>query len=252
MKMQSFRKPKRALSPLQTLALIAAGLVLLVLLVLRVFFPGSLLVLASPVWSLGSTLTQLFGGEGYEDASRAQIEELMETVAQLQNENRALRAKGIDALHEEGGVTAGVLARPPLTPYDVLVIDAGAAEGIQDGMYVAHRGIPVGIIESVTEHGARVVLYSATNRATDGWIGDNRIPVTLAGAGAGAFYAEVPREAEIQEGDMVYLAGHSTSAIGVVVRIERDPASPRASLAIRPFANPFTMNSVTVDTTRLP
>ena len=145
------------------------------------------------------------------------------------------------------GIVAGVLARPPLVPYDVLVADQGSSAGVSLGARAyGAGGTPLGTVESVTEHTSRVLLYSAPARQTGGWVGDTRIPVILIGEGAGAFSASLPRDAGVRTGDVVLVPGGGSLPIGVIEMVETAPSSPLAFLSITPITNPFSITWVTI------
>src|ERR1700733_2083639 len=60
------------------------------------------------------------------------------------------------------GIPATVLVRPPETPYDDLIIDAGSNNGIAVGAVVSlPSGIAIGDIASVSTETSRVSLYSS-------------------------------------------------------------------------------------------
>lgn len=245
MKTQYFRKPKRFFTPVQGVAIAVVLGVLFILLLIRLIVPGFFVTMFSPLWHLGNALTDAAGLEESAVSKLARLEALEAENETLRNENRLLKANGEqDAL--EQGIEAGVIVRPPLAPYDVLIVDSGSDDGVFEGMRVFSRAIPVGIVESVAVQSARVVLFSSSGKTTDGWVGEKRLPITLRGSGAGAFEADIARESGVVEGDQVYLPGASAYPVGVVVKIESEPSSPRAVVSIRPFANPFTMTSVQI------
>lgn len=245
MKTRFSRRTDR-LSPARKIALIAAGVVILILGLLRLFFPGALIALTAPLHGAGEYLTlHLFPGNAVT---------LARENAALKEENAALLAKNADLAaaradigeEAESGIYAGVLARPPGSPYDSLIIGKGNDAGVFVGMRVLAGGVPVGTIVSASGGSARVALYSAPGTDTDGWAGAARVPVTLHGEGGGGFSADVPKDAKIAEGDLVYLPGPGALAAGTIVAIESQPSSARATLRIRPAANPFTMTTVRV------
>ncbi|HRH24049.1 MAG TPA: rod shape-determining protein MreC [Candidatus Paceibacterota bacterium] len=243
MKTQYFRRPKSFLSPQQSIVAIGAGVIILILIVLRLALPGVFTALFTPLWNLGN----FFTGQAHrtEDAAtlEARVLALEAENETLRNENRALTENSDD---ETRGIVAGVVARPPLSPYDVLILGEGTDQGLYEGMQAFSKGIPVGTLESVSAGSARVALYSSSGRATEGWVGEARVPITLYGLGGGAFQADVPRESGVVEGDMVYIPGPGALPMGVVVAIESNASSPRSLVRIRPMANPFTMTSVSV------
>ncbi len=172
----------------------------------------------------------------------------------LENENRALTAQVQDLTTLVGtstkntyGVVANVLSRPPESPYDTLLIDAGSADAIAVGDSVsAQGGVPVGKISDITSHTAHVVLFSSPAKKTNAWIGTSRTPIILSGDGAGAFSSEVSRQISATVGELVYVSGNGSAPIGVVAKIDNDPAAVTVVLHIRPFVNPFSIMMVNV------
>lgn len=221
------------------------GIVIL-LIVIRLVAPQAYVWLLSPVYAVGS----LFEGGGAYIADRG---ELQTKILSVTAEKEALQQENIrlqEALEEYGGldavegVVARVIARPPTTPYDVLIV---AAEDVSiDSMVYATGGVPVGVVADSGAGTARVALFSSSGRESDGWIGEERYAVSIVGEGAGAFFALVAREAPVKEGDMVYLT-QVNAPIGLVAKIVSDASSPQALIQIRPFVNPFSISSVVID-----
>lgn len=232
---------------------LALTALVVVFLVLRVFAPQVLVYVASPLWKAGSALS---GAAGYATVPFANVVSLQEERDALLRENEALRIENAALtaaqsdrarVEAEGRAVAGVLVRPPVSPYDVLVVDTGAGNGIAVGaLAYGPGGTPVGIVESVTVESARVALYSSPGRSTEGWVGEARLPITLTGKGSGAFQAFLSREAAVAVGDAVYLPGPGALPVGSVVRIESDPSSPRATIHIHPMVSPFSLTWVSI------
>ncbi len=237
------------------LALVA---LVLVVAILRFFFPGALIAVSKPFWAAGTGLSGGVANVGsfFTDkaklmqerdsllAANAALEARMATSDARANDLEALLGTRTDALP---GIVAGVLARPPVSPYDVLIVDQGTAQGVVAGARVqGPGGMPLGVVESATESSARVLLYSTPAQETESWIGETRIPVTLVGEGAGSMSADVARDAGIAAGDLVYMMGPGALAIGTVTAVGNDPSSPRTRADIRPLQNPFSLTWVTI------
>ena len=227
-------------------------------LLLRFVFPGSLITLATPLWKGGTALSagagnslSFFGSKGALIAERNQLEA---DNAALYAKNAALESKVADLTRLLGdrteassGILAGVLARPPVSPYDVLILDQGSDEGVQTGALVrGHGGMPIGVVESVSKGSSRALLYSAPRHETESWVGEGRLPMTLIGEGSGGMSAMVAREAGVLVGDFVYTAGPGAVPIGTVTAVENDPSSPRSRVDIRPLVKPFSLTWVTI------
>ncbi len=224
------------------------GGVIFILLVLRLLFPGALTTLMSPLWQVGDFLSAQMERSEQTEALERERAYLKEQNAILENEKRILQSAVRDQNALQGtGVIAGVLARPPVTAYDVLVINKGTHQGVVVGARVyAMGGIPVGIIADAGSSSSRVALYSSSGRTTEGWVGEERYPVSVVGIGAGAFQVDVPREAPVKEGDILYFPGPGALPVGSVVRIESNASSPQAKLHIRPLVSVFSISSVAV------
>lgn len=235
-------------SPVRTLATIAAVVILVILFILRLAFPGALVVLAAPFFSLGTYLSGVIAlpqNSATLAANDAALQAKNQALAE-ENATLAKRLADLGASKKGGGVIAGVTARPPQSPYDALVVGAGTDDGVYVGMRAEANGIPVGTVESASGGSARVALYSAPGRDTEGWVGSKNVPVTLHGEGGGSFSADIPKDAQIVEGDAVYLPGPGAVPAGTITKIVTDASSPRATLRIRPAANPFTLTWVSL------
>lgn len=237
--------------------MVTAGLVvfLLFIAVLRLLLPSAFFAFATPLFSLGSAATGgvagFFASFGDAAAQAARIAELEREVRALNNENLVLVTTLADVTQAMGegttGVVAGVIARPPLTPYDMLIIGKGTNDSItSNALVTGEGGVPLGTVSTATARTAQVLLYSAPGRATEGWVGTTRLPITLMGKGGGAFGTEVSRDAAIVAGDLVYLPGPGALPVGRVKEVATDPSSPSATLHIEPLVNVFSLTYVVV------
>lgn len=182
-------------------------------------------------------------------ALTAKNEELMKENAALSAENQALLLKATNVGHlsvrDASGIIAGVIARPPTSPYDTLIIAVGSRGGAALGQEAfGAGGVPVGIVSEVLADFSRVTLFSSPHVIVDAWVGRDSIPLTLFGAGGGAWRASAARTAGIAEGDNVSIPGPGALPIGSVARIDSDPSSPSVTLQILPTTNPFSITWV--------
>ncbi len=259
--MQYSRK-RNALITRRTL-LVGGGvfLVCLFALMLGSLFPSLPIILATPGWKLGAAATNathgvssIFqnSGEMQSDTDRLQMENQT-----LQNENRALRAQLLDITHMTASstlpvhhVVAGVLSRPPLSPYDTLVVALGDGVSVKVGARVYGPGsVPIGTISETGRGTARILLYSSPKSTVDGWIGEKRLPVTLIGGSAGSFTSTLSHESGVAVGDVLYLPGPGALPAGTVARISSDPSSTNDVVYIVPYVNIFSLTWVTIETT---
>lgn len=230
-------------------ALIVASVLLLV----RLLAPNLFWYTFTPVFKSadafalqGHTFISQFGDAA---ALTAENEQLIDKNSILANENQWLSQKlaDISALlgssvttQDTRRILAGVIARPPESPYDTLVVAAGADEGVTRGQEAfGPGGVPLGVVEAALSHFSRVTLFSTPGMATSGWVGRENLPLTIVGAGGGTFNASATRSAGITVGDIVSVPGPGKNPIGVVAHIDSDPSSPFVTLRIVPSLNLF-------------
>jgi len=239
-----------------TLALAFALFVLLV----RLLAPNFFLQAFTPAFRAAETIDitshAFFNSFGDTAALAARNEQLVSENAALSNENRTLVEKeaSLTALFGDAntgkvssGVLAGVVARPPTSPYDTLVLDVGQNAGVTRGQEVfGAGGVPLGIISSVTGDFSRVTLFSAPGAKTEGWVGKAGISLSISGAGGGALTATISRLAGVVVGDTVFAPGPGRLPIGNVVRVDSDASASGVTLLIMPAQNPFSLSWVVV------
>lgn len=235
---------------------VSIGAILAVLFLVRLLLPDVFVAVSRPLWSAGTGLTAAVGSLVPEDANQVRTERdaLREERERLQEQLliSQTRVRDLERLiGEDGtpdpGIAAGVLVRPPVAPYDMVVVDAGSEDGVKIGAGVyGSGGVPVGTVALVSPTTAHISFFSAAGRTTEGWLGEARTPITLTGAGAGAFYATGAKDANIQVGTTVYVPGPGALPIGTVERVDTTPSSPVANIYVRPIVNPFTVTWVTI------
>jgi len=233
----------------------ALGFALAILFV-RLLAPNFFWRTFTPVFHASDALASeshfFLSGFGNTATLAVQRERLAQENVALTNENQALLQKIADlkALSLSPGIPAGVVARPPESPYDTLVLAAGRNAGVALGMEAfGNGGVPIGTISSVLDDFSRVTLFSAPGVQTGGWVGHAALPLTIQGMGAGAMQATVSRSAPIAVGDTVFVPGPGMLPIGTVVRIDSDSSSPGVTVRIQSALNLFSIVWVTLRST---
>lgn len=253
MKMPLLRRRRAALLSVVGVPGVLLGVALVLIILLRIFFPGVFFMMVSPVFTLGTSLSHAVGSFMPSDSVQ-----LREERDALLRDNEALRARlaleesGEEPVSHEEGTVAQVVARPPLSPYDSLIVLPEDPSRVRPGAFVSADGVLAGVVADTPGVYARIILFSEPGRSTQGWVGEARIPITLEGKGAGAFSATVPRDAGVLVGDSVYVPGPGAHTIGVVRWLVEDASSPEATVVIRPFVNPFSLTSVVIQDLYVP
>lgn len=122
--------------------------------------------------------------------------------------------------NETGNILARVMSKPPFTPYDVFVVDAGEGQGVEVGNRVMIGQIYIGTVTSVSSDSSLITLLSTSDGAHEAYIGDDALPVTLNGRGGGNFETTLPLGSKISVGDLVITYYSQTPyQIGTVSKI---------------------------------
>jgi len=142
----------------------------------------------------------------------------------LVKENKELRA--LQGRHEEEGerVLADVLSKPNSSPYDSIIIDAGAREKIAKGyIVVAHGDVIIGTVEKVHIRTSVVRLFSSPGEQIDVVLGDSNVSAVARGRGAGNFDIRLPKGVPVEAGESISFSAFSTKVLGVVETVLTKP-----------------------------
>lgn len=229
------------------------------ILLVRLIAPNFFLQAFAPAFNVSNIIAEkshaFFNSFGDTATLAARNERLVEENAALASENQTLLEKeaSVSALIGPSGqqklafsgILAGVVARPPVSPYDTIVLSVGSGAGVTLDMEAfGEGGVPLGVITSVTTDFSRATLFSAPGMVTHGWIKGADMPLNIFGAGGGAMNASLSRSAGVNVGDTVFAPGPGMLPIGSVVRIDSDPSAPGISLRIMPKTNPSSLTWV--------
>lgn len=256
-----FLKKRNALLTTATFSWGAYALALVALIVLvRLLAPNAFLFAVTPLFKSADALAAVnhafFAHFNDAAALTRSYEKSQSDNEALVIENESLREKirNIEDLFPGGaetrpqsGIVAGVVARPLESPYDTLLIAAGAKSGIARGMEVfGAGGTPLGIVSEVVDDFSWVNLFTRPGMQTQAVVSSAHTEITLLGAGSGTFKVSLSRAATITEGDSVYVPGPGFLPVGKVVRIDGNPSSPSVDLRIVPLVNPRSVSWVVV------
>ncbi len=235
---------------------VLAGFVFVMFVALRFLTPNFFWQATAPIFRTADAsviaVHSFLNSFGNTVALSAERDSQREQNLTLVQENKTLLAKveNLTALigeapEEKPGIVAGVVARPPESPYDTLVVAAGSSSGVALGMEAfGNGGVPIGIVSEVLMDFSRVTLFTAPGISMNGWIGKANTAVTLVGAGGGTWQATMAKAAVVVIGDTIFLPGPGARAAGNVVRVDSDPLSPSDTLRIEPASNLFALTVV--------
>lgn len=185
-------------------------------------------------------------------------------ISSLQTENEYLREMLGKTPTSTNMILAGVIERPPKTPYDSLVLDIGSDQEILEGDMVFSDGMyAIGTISSVGNHTSTVTLFSSSGQKIDALInspieGEKDIPnstttastakaknvlnpVVAEGRGGGNYYIKLPKNIKVKVGDPVIWPSTETILLGAVEVVDSSEGDAYSQLY---FKSPINMNSL--------
>lgn len=149
----------------------------------------------------------------------------------------------------KSSIVSGVLSAPPRSPYDTLVIDAGARDGATIGALVhSMEGVALGTITETFRDFSRVTLFSSPGNEIGVRIGESQTQVQAIGIGNGEFQLLLPRELEIHVGDPVAFPDLLPSIIGEVGSVTYQDVDFLQLVSFRIPVNMNTLRYVLVET----
>ena len=219
------------------------------------FFPSGAHAVGKPLWqgnhAATLSLSDFFGllhskrelilQNRALSASLDEANTQLATLALVTAENTSLKSL-LGREDSSKSLVAAVLARPNVSPYDTLLIDAGSAEGVSEGdiVYVAGN-VALGRIERVHTHTALAALFSTPGTKTVVQVGSAHLQVEATGKGGGNFEARLPRETAIMIGDSINIPGINPLLFATVEHIESEPSDP---FQVIYFKNPVNLHEI--------
>lgn len=225
------------------------------------YFDAVLMRVIAPVWSLENTvsikfwsMTQYFKSKQSLIEENESLKKQVESDALVLELNKALRNSRESLLNAYGrtspgtGVAASVLVHPPVTPYDILVIDAGQNEGIKVGDSVTlPEGGNIGSVIETFDKTSKIRLYSTNGYKIGAVLERGNVPVELLGQGGGSFLFTLPREMPVEIGDRVLSSTVDSPLMGVVENVEMAPTDSFKKVLVRSVAPVFSLRFVLIE-----
>lgn len=257
--MRRISRKRTFFSAPRAVALGAIALMLTLALVLRSTLAGMLwrvavpILLHNPLSAVSAQFHSKAALLGENDALRAALVEASAALADrdaLYRENLELKSR----LGRDAGVhslLAGIILRPPATPYDTLFIDAGRAQGVAQGALVSAGGTTlIGQVDTVYEQTARVVLFSAPGESYQALLMESKahgaVPLVIEGQGGGSMVTQVPANTAAAVGDEVVFPGVAGGLTSSIVGVEQKNGESFETLYLRLPVNPQELRFVEV------
>jgi cell shape-determining protein MreC len=221
-------------------------LILLILLIDMIsggFLRTEVRALTVRLWSATTYVRGAVFGNGYfvshaslaaENASlRDEVAQYQEDAAGyqvLKQENDSLRSI-LNLAQTQPGITAPVVSSVISSPYGTFIVGAGTADSVEVGsLVVTEGGFVVGTVSEVGAHTSLVTELFAGGSSVDVLL--DGAPAAAEGRGGGNALITLPRGITAAVNDPVTAPGLGGRAVGVVGKVESDPASAVQSVYV--------------------
>ncbi|MFA5889222.1 MAG: rod shape-determining protein MreC [Candidatus Paceibacterota bacterium] len=145
-------------------------------------------------------------------------------------------------------IISRVLSKPPLSPYDTLIIDVGSLDGVFMGnrVYISDN-IIVGLIKNVTPHTSLVELFSNGDREQEVTLSRTGAHFVLKGFGGANLELEVPKDTDVVLGDVFLYPKFTPAVIGIVYYIDTNSQNSFKKIYVRVSGNVFSAKYVFIE-----
>lgn len=131
-----------------------------------------------------------------------------------------------------------VTLRPPQSPYDMIVIDAGAENGVAQGMKaIAFSSAIIGHVSEVFPRTSKIKLTSLTGEETNIFLEKAKVSAIATGIGGGNLEIKIPGSVKIEIGDNALTESSFPFLVGVVEKSELDPITQFQKIILRTPVN---------------
>ncbi|OGI71843.1 hypothetical protein A3J61_01845 [Candidatus Nomurabacteria bacterium RIFCSPHIGHO2_02_FULL_38_15] len=153
----------------------------------------------------------------------ARLEILNQSI--YQNENQKLK-EILGRKTHANLLLAQILSKPNRSPYDIIIVDVGAHDGVGIGQQVLAKGfIPIGDVVEVTNKNTKIKLYSTPGNITEAVFEDSQIDLSLKGTGSGGFEITIPKDVVVHTGQAILskeIYSRTIALVSGVVSTDRD------------------------------
>jgi len=158
----------------------------------------------------------------------------------LEKENQELKTMFSHPRNPPAGgyILGAIISRPPQSPYDVLIIDAGSDNGVKEGMTVTvFSDNLLGYVTDVFSKTSKVKLVSFPGEETNAIIESvsqgAKISALAIGRGGGEMEIKIPSSLEVHSGDRIMTLGTYPLMLGIVEKAEINLSDPFQKIYFR-------------------
>lgn len=216
--------------------------------------------IASPFWKFESVISDTSEGIGITKSKgeltrenkqlRARVRELraIEIERDVLREERLHFNEILERKRERNLLVSGILAKPPISPYDTFLVDVGKNQGVQQGDRAFMYGnIAIGKVVEVSGQTSKIKLYSSSDEKMQVFLGENNVEVEAVGRGAGNFQAELPRGVEVKTGAKARFPGLEGSVLGIVEHVQKSENDTFQTVFIKSPVDIWTLRYIQIE-----
>lgn len=146
-------------------------------------------------------------------------------MSALQFENRELK-EALRIMPEQDFLSAFVIARPPQTSFDTLVINRGSSGGIKIGdLVLVSNSTMLGSVVEVNRYSSIVLLNSSPSVYFGANISRTGESIEVFGHGSGNLFSRIPIITDIEVGDIIVINRGDVFSLCIVKDIKEEETS---------------------------
>lgn len=184
------------------------------------------------VHNAGAAAASIFVSKNFVEAENQKLRDQLAGVQVAIDRDKLLTQENMQLKELLGrhssssSILATVLAKPPMSFYDTIVVDVGFSDSVTAGDIVLALGsVPIGVVHAVQPHTSTVHLFSSSGQKVEVRVGKNT--QTFAEAqGGGNFLVKLPKGTVVAEGDPISAPGIGAEIFGHVESIDTNENDP--------------------------
>ena len=131
-------------------------------------------------------------------------------------------------------ILGSIISRPPKSPYDMIIVDAGSNVGVAQGMKViAYSNTLIGYITEVFPKTSKIKLLSFPGEEIGLMMESAKISAIGFGLGGGNIEIKIPSSVVVNIGDKIITDGAFHYLLGVADKVESDLVNPFQKIIFR-------------------
>lgn len=213
----------------------------------RSFAVKTIINAVSPVFKFSSFVAEKKDGFFFLFKSKYSLEEELNYLREknIEMENEAILSESIRKENEElkimlsrpdkkSYILGSIISRPPQSPHDIIITDAGSNMGVKQGMKaIAYGNILIGHVAEVFSDISKIKLVSYPGEETNLIIENAKISAIGFGLGGGNIEVKIPSSVKINPGDKINTEGTLYYLLGTADKIEADALNPFQKIIFR-------------------